>query len=247
MTFSIFLRPIWGAITLLLALQAPVALAGPQDDLNVANAALIAGQAAQRRGDHRRAIEYFSVAINKTPDFDRTPVTAAYTARGLSYFTLGQYDLVVADFDQVIAEPGPMPTLTVGTAHLWRGYANFKLKNYRQAIRDFDNALAEKSNGGVIPTPYNLYRLLGMSKAHLGDREQAIADINEAISLKPDAAFAYADLAQVYSDLGDQESAIENLAQAVRLDPNDSGYHDRLLTACRLLDDDKPAACNSIR
>ena len=61
--------------------------------------------------------------------------------------------VVVADFDQVIAEPGLMPTLTVGTAHLWRGYANFKLKNYRQAIRDFDdhiNQLTEQLSVLII-------------------------------------------------------------------------------------------------
>ncbi|MCZ6764469.1 MAG: tetratricopeptide repeat protein [Alphaproteobacteria bacterium] len=247
MTFSSFLRPTLTAALLFCALLLPTAWAASSEDTDVASSAVVAAQAAQQHDDHRSAIAFFSIAIDAGPPSNGALATTAYFGRGVSYFTIGMYERVIADFDQVIAQPGPQPTLTLGTAHLWRGYANFKLENYREAVQDFDNALVEHSNGGVLPVPYNLYRLLGLSNLKLGNHVQALADIGEAISLKPEVAFAYADLAFVYAELGDPESAIDNLAQATRLAPNNLAYRDRLLAACEPLGDDKPAGCGSIR
>ncbi|MFZ1991210.1 MAG: tetratricopeptide repeat protein, partial [Alphaproteobacteria bacterium] len=58
-----------------------------------------------------------------------------------------------------------------------------------------------------------------------GDKDRAIADLNQAILLKPDDAVAHNNRGRAYFDKGDYDHAIADLDRAVALDPNDTTTH----------------------
>ena len=56
-----------------------------------------------------------------------------------------------------------------------------------------------------------------------GEYDHAIADLDQAIRLKPDFADAYFSRGLAYSDKGDYDRAITDFDQAIRLKP-DAAY-----------------------
>ena len=57
-------------------------------------------------------------------------------------------------------------------------------------------------------------------KIEVGDYEEAIADLNEAIRLDPNNAVAWNNRGFSKNKLGDYQGAIADLDEAIRLDPN---------------------------
>jgi tetratricopeptide (TPR) repeat protein len=54
----------------------------------------------------------------------------------------------------------------------------------------------------------------------MGQYQEALADLNEAIELDPKMALAYYQRGVVYGSIGEYEKATENLNQAIALDPS---------------------------
>jgi Flp pilus assembly protein TadD len=50
--------------------------------------------------------------------------------------------------------------------------------------------------------------------------DEAIADLNKAIELKPDDAIAYENRGWAYEEKGDVQKAIENYREAAKLNPD---------------------------
>jgi tetratricopeptide (TPR) repeat protein len=56
-----------------------------------------------------------------------------------------------------------------------------------------------------------------VAKMNLGDNQEAIADYNQAIKLKPDFAHAYYSRGLSYKNLNDNQNAINDFRQAAKL------------------------------
>jgi tetratricopeptide (TPR) repeat protein len=61
----------------------------------------------------------------------------------------------------------------------------------------------------------------GATHSHLGQYDEAIADLRAALKRKPDIAPAYFNLGHNYLDSGRFKEAIENFTESIRLDPSD--------------------------
>jgi tetratricopeptide (TPR) repeat protein len=61
------------------------------------------------------------------------------------------------------------------------------------------------------------YNNRGVAKMNLGDNQEAIADYNQAIKLKPDFAHAYYSRGLSYKNLNDNQNAINDFRQAAKL------------------------------
>src|SRR5262245_55096237 len=72
-----------------------------------------------------------------------------------------------------------------------------------------------------MPTPHELYDL-AVDLKEQGDREGAIARLEEALTADPGFAIAHGMLAKLYVDLAESEKAIEHAKKVVELEPDDT-------------------------
>jgi tetratricopeptide (TPR) repeat protein len=105
-------------------------------DPNQAEANFLVGLIADRTGDKRKAIDYYTYALRANRDYG-----AAYNNRGVVYADLGQNDLAMADYNEAIrCDPQ--------NAWAWanRGVLFTYYRNKKQAISDLRRALAIDEN-----------------------------------------------------------------------------------------------------
>ena len=72
-----------------------------------------------------------------------------------------------------------------------------------------------------MPTPHELYDE-AVSLKEKGDREAAIAKLEEALASDPRFAIAHGMLAKLYVDLAEADKAIEHAKKVVELEPDDT-------------------------
>jgi tetratricopeptide (TPR) repeat protein len=96
----------------------------------------------------------------------------AYNSRGVDYFSLGNYNQAIGDFDRAI-EIYPQ----YETAYNGRGAAYCGIGNYNQAIRDFDRAIE------IDPQYASAYHNRGNAHGSLGAYNRAIEDFKIASKL----------------------------------------------------------------
>ena len=172
----------------------------------------------------------------------------AYDLRGLIYTGRGQYDLAIADFDQVIQKK-PNDVLAYdhrGNAYLRKGNFDRAIEDYNQGIRldpnyataydhradayyrkgNFDRAI-EDYNREIQLTPFCAlaYDHRGNAYYRKGNYDRAIEDYNQAIQLNPNDAFAYNDLGNAYFGKLDNKRAAEEYSKAIQLKPNIAVFH----------------------
>lgn len=105
-------------------------------DPNQAEANFLVGLIADKTGDQRKAIDYYTYALRGNRDYG-----AAYNNRGVLYANLGQYDLAMADYNEALrCDPN--------NAWAWtnRGMLFTYYRNKKQAISDLRRALAIDPN-----------------------------------------------------------------------------------------------------
>ena len=154
--------------------------------------------------DSRMAMEYLNEAIRLKPD-----LAHAYSTRGIAYYTMGQYQRAIKDYDEAIR-------LKLNI-YAVRGIAYREMGQYQRAIKDFDEAIRLKPD---LPDLANAYSERGVAYNILRQHERAIKDCDEAIRLKPNLAEAYFNRGFAYLKEEQNQQAIKDFDETIRLKPD---------------------------
>ena len=164
-------------------------------------------------GDHKRAIEDYTHAIELDPNDPDL-----YAARAWAYYAAGRYGPASSDNWKAIILDPDNPGRYADRARLLRkiGRPEYALSSYGRAIElDPDD-------------PYLYYDRATLYHHELGRYEEAIADYTRAIELEPDNAQFYHQRGLAYEAAGDDVRAIEEYLTAILLDQDLIELHPNL-------------------
>ena len=171
----------------------------------------------------------------------------AFNNRGIAYFSKGEFDRAVRDFDEAISAKPNNPVLhhnrgmalygkgdnegairsydeaisihpKYAMAYNDRANVHFRMKEYDKAISGYDEAVRLQPRDAV------LYANRGNTYRMKGDYDRAQRDFDEAIRLNPREAGSIYGRSQVYADKGDTRRAIADLDEAIRLRADNGDY-----------------------
>ena len=209
----------------------------------VASVYLVRSFAYDRLGDHQRAIDDLTEAVNENPDNPSN-----LYLRGVQYYRVGDNERAIRDYSEAIRlKPDYF------YAFFDRGTLYSKTGAYRQAIADFDEAIRLKPNdspsfnnrgeaylrsGDLAHAMADYSESIRLDPAHAlasnnrgnaylknGELPRAIADFSQAIRLKPELVAVFRNRAEAYARTGDLPRAIADLNEAIRLKPGDAGAY----------------------
>jgi tetratricopeptide (TPR) repeat protein len=171
-------------------------------DTNNPEAYLNRGLAHDRVGQFEQAIADYNQLLQHRPDDFR-----AYYNRGLAQFELGAYRKAVADYEQSLHQPG-LTQNVLAEIYSDRGLAKLVLTDQDGAIADFSEAIrfnhantrayynracAYHRQGNLllaiddltqvlaqVPDHAEAHRSRGLIRYQLGEKRQAIADLQQA-------------------------------------------------------------------
>jgi tetratricopeptide (TPR) repeat protein len=156
-----------------------------------------------------QVIQGCSVIIQQRLDTFETMATAFYN-RGHAYYSKGQLDLALADFDQAI-NMKPASALTLAN----RGYIYLRHSQFDRAMEDFNMAIRLQPDFA----PAWLGR--GHANYDQGKYDIAINDYTQVIALMPSfAPAAYNDRGVAYRKQNQFARAIQDYDQAIELEPS---------------------------
>jgi predicted O-linked N-acetylglucosamine transferase (SPINDLY family) len=160
-------------------------------------------QSLQQQGQLDKAVELYSVLIERTPD--RAPL---YYKRANALNGLGRAEGALADYDRAIA-------LDPLYAHALcnRGSVLERLGRREESLASYDRAL--EIDPGDVLTHYNRGSVLKDSKRF----EEALASYEKALSLKNDYVEAYINRGNVLEELGQHQAAVSSFDRAIELSP----------------------------
>ncbi|MGZ4310273.1 MAG: tetratricopeptide repeat protein [Gaiellaceae bacterium] len=139
------------------------------------------GLALYQEGDHRRAIDEFTQAIELEPD-----VAGGYQARGLARARVGEAEQAVEDFERAVALCDPAAELELAVeAHFNCGHAYEGLGRYPEALRHYDAAIE------LHPAHGSAWCNRGNVLLQQGEFERAAESHTRAIELNPSDFRAY--------------------------------------------------------
>ena len=172
------------------------------------------GYAYRSKKDYALAVADISEAIRLLPSF-----TFAYINRGWAYFWLKDYEHALADFQKTLELNPKIPG-----AHDGIGRVYIAQKDFQHAIAEYDALIA------ADPSSKNFVMRSDAYKA-MGEDAKALADVNEAVRLKPDDTNALGTRHLLYSKLGDWQKQIADLKELTRLLPDEKVYYASLAQA----------------
>lgn len=148
---------------------------------------------------------------------------------------------LIALLDSAIAKCGTPPSKEAAPYILERVELRTKLMQYPEAIADYD--LYYNVLNGQVNESFYFYR--EQAKFRQGDLEGALADIQTAIKLSPDAPDYYAEEASVYVRKQDYEKALTSIENALKLAPDFAACY-RLRGVCYVRLKKKAEACEAL-
>lgn len=105
-------------------------------------------------------------------------------------------------------------------AYIEKAYTTFRQGDVQKAIAELNTAIC------VYPGNAELYtERANFRRKNLGDRQGALEDYTQAISLNPNNALYYLWRSQLYHETGDQSKAMADYNTAIRLAPHNTMYH----------------------
>ncbi|MCW5701164.1 MAG: tetratricopeptide repeat protein [Bradyrhizobium sp.] len=185
--------------------------------------------------------------IDRAGGRNSTMRAGAFNNRGIAYFSKGEFDRAIRDFNEAIAAKPNNPVLyhnrglalynkgdnqaairsyeeaisihpKYAAAHNDLANVYFRMKEYDKAIGSYDSAIRLQPRDGV------LYANRGNTYRMKGDYDRALRDFDEAIRLNPREPGSIYGRSQVYADKGDPGRAIADLDEAIRLGGNNADY-----------------------
>lgn len=163
------------------------------------------------RGNSRFSIKDFTGAKEdyaKAYMLDANFIDALYSLACVK-FELGEYETAIKDFTKVIEKNPSLPK-----AHLLRAMAYTNLGLYKKAIEDYTAAI-------LIEPSADHYFNRGAFFMDLKYFKEAKRDLNRAIRLNKNNAFAYFYRGASKLMLGEFLDAIPDFKTAIKFDPND--------------------------
>ncbi len=159
---------------------------------------------------NQKAINCFSTAIRKKPDY-----SSAFYNRGYALKQLGfaQKDTTFVRQALVNFNDAISIDLVFPEAYQERGSIYDWLGEYERAINDYDNSLRYSPNNVAI------YVNRGVVKGKQNDLDAAIENFSQAMSLDPQVLDAYLNRAYAYILKEEYENAEKDLEQAFLLNP----------------------------
>ncbi|MBL8793889.1 MAG: tetratricopeptide repeat protein [Planctomycetia bacterium] len=103
--------------------------------------------------------------------------------------------------------------------YLLRGYAASELDDFDAAEADFAHVERTTTETADPVARYGVHVNRGLMRVRQGKLPAAVADLTQAIRLKPEEYAGHANLAQAYQELGRWEQAREHLDRALALSP----------------------------
>ena len=156
------------------------------------------------QNQNREAIQYFSEAIARQPNYFR-----ALLNRATAYSKIGDLTSALQDFAIAATQRPHDPALLFN-----RGLAYFSAGKYEAAIDDFSHALA------VQPQNARLYVERARAFVKYGYPAEAYDDLTQAIALNPQDGLAYYYVADLMYRNGDKDFALGALVKTKEVTPN---------------------------
>ena len=178
-----------------------------EDKVFLSNLKLREGNKYRDAGDHKKAAELFSEAIELNPDN-----VMAWHSRGWAYADQKQYKQALADFGKALAID-PKSELS----YLGRGWVHEQLKEYDKAVAEYDKAIE------INPKYSTAWNNRGAAKSWLGKMVEAVADYSKAIELKPNYIKAYENRSKAHGSLGDYEKSFADRQKAEKIKYSNEG------------------------
>lgn len=168
-------------------------------------------------GSPERSIKPFSEAIRLNPEF-----LALYEFRASAYEAMGEYDMSVKDYDEII---NSSPT---HSAYSQRAIALYALGQLDETLSDFNAAISElniridRASNSEEVARFNAHLSLahnnrGSVLQELGQAQNAIYDYTEAVQLNPQLGEAFYNRATAFAVLGKTVEARRDLDSAIDL------------------------------
>lgn len=206
------------------------------------------GAAAMAKDDLKSAIGFFDQAVtNDATDWK------SYLKRGQCLYQLGDYRLAIPDFNQVLTKH-PKNTdalLWRGNANAKLAQADAALKDYKALLIIDPTKVAvlsqratftsqrqqplnkEETVGSAPAAPSALVAASPVTALHLRfelfagnkDPNEALTQLNSAISIDPRDAQLFYKRAQAYIQLRKYDSALSDLGDAILNNPNNASYY----------------------
>jgi tetratricopeptide (TPR) repeat protein len=193
-----------------------------------ADARLLLGSLLMEQGDRSESIEQLTEAVRLQPQS-----AEAQNALGEAYNSFGDAKAARAPFEKAVAiDPG------FAVAQVNLGLVLLQAGEYEAAAGHLDRAL--KNMGQTADAAYPHY-LRAKAYSARDDPQKAAAQLEQAVSLRPDFAEAWSDLGQARKLLLDDAGALTAEKRAVELNPADPIAQYRLGAEYLLQNQPQPA------
>lgn len=161
------------------------------------------------RGEAYRMLGKFQEAVEDYNQYAQDPkaeLTEEFlTKRAEAYAELEEYDLAAADYTAAIEKNSENPALYQGRANV-----NYQQGAYEEALEDYNQYLSSEEDAVALGNR-------GYCYLQLEQLEEALADLNRCIQLKPEYAWAYYTRGQIYQKQEKYEEAKADYDKANQL------------------------------
>jgi protein O-GlcNAc transferase len=180
-----------------------------------ADARLLLGSVLAEAGNRAESIPQLEEAVRLRPNS-----AEAHHALGETFQNFGEIRPARAEFEKAVKlDPG------FGQAQADLGSVLFQAGEFEAAAEHLDRGI--KILGRSPDSAYSRY-LRAKVYTDRNEIEKAAAELNEAVSLRPDFAEAWSDLGQARKALSDDAGAFSAFQRAVALSPDDAVAQTRL-------------------
>lgn len=189
------------------------------------------GSVFQQLSKHQQAIKDFNNAIRLNPK-----EALAYNSRGVSFYSLGKYETAIKDFQEAVRIDSKNTTYS-------KNLKNTELR-MKENGKGFWDKFTKRGKAGKSmdgKTKSILHHNTG-TKLHKGGKyKEAINEFNQALSIDPKFAMAYAGRGVAFHYLGEYETAIKNYNQAIRINPYEATFYNNRGASFQKLEKHKQA------